>query len=87
MGTNLDRTAKALAVYDSEKAGLTAKMAAAMTNDAVWDVVAEIRASENRVREAFALDTADVNPRDRAMLVHPDDPWLRRQVAKYGTAG
>lgn len=35
------------------------------------------------VRRAFADDTADRNSRENAMLVNPDDPWLRTLVVRY----
>ena len=42
-----------------------------------------VEAAELAVREAFALDTADRNSRQNAMLVGPRDPWLRRMLEKY----
>ena len=43
-----------------------------------------VEAAELAVREAFALDTADRNSRQNAMLVGPRDPWLRRMLEKFG---
>jgi hypothetical protein len=42
-----------------------------------------VEAAELAVREAFAADTADRNPRQNAMLVGPGSPWLRRMLEKY----
>lgn len=67
--------------YDSTKPQRDAAWLDALTNAAVWACVRRDKTAEDRVRQAFAKDTSDVNSRDRAFLVHPDDPWLRRIVA------
>lgn len=81
----MERTKAALAVYDGGKSEREALLDRAESNEDVWAWVAMEKAAADLVREAFAADSAHVNSRDRAFLVHPDDPWLRRLVVKFGT--
>lgn len=77
-----DRTREAVRVYDADKPRRNALWEAATTNEGVLAAQAEDRAAEDKVRESFALDTADVNTRSQAFLVHPDDPWLRKLLER-----
>ena len=79
------RTRAAVSVYDGEKPVILKAWMNALTADELDAVHASDVASENKVREAFAADTAEVNSRDRAFLVHPDDPWLRALIARPPT--
>lgn len=82
MDLDLTRTKAAVAVYDADKPRRDALWEAAETAEAVFAAQAEEKVAENRVREAFALDTADRNTKSQAYLVHPDDPWLRRLLLR-----
>jgi hypothetical protein len=74
----LPRTRSALEIYDAGKSERHAVWDAVETNEDVWACVARDKEAADLVREAFAEDTAHVNSRDRAFLIHPDDPWVRR---------
>ena len=76
----LPRTRLAVAEYDAGEPARYARMMATRTNDEVWAAVAADKAAADKVREAFAEDTKEINSRDRAFLVHPCDPWLRRSL-------
>jgi len=85
MGTDnetLPRTRLAVATYDAGEPARHARMMSSRTNDEVWAAVAEEKADADKVREAFAEDTKEINTRSNAFLVHPDDPWLRRILEK-----
>jgi len=72
------RTRAALAVYDADKPRVQASWAAAQSDEDVAACQAADKEAADKVREAFALDTAEVNSREHAFLINPDDPWLRR---------
>jgi len=82
--TSFHRTREALVAYDADTPRRDALWDAVQTNEDVYAAEAEDKAAADKVREAFAEDTKNVNSRDRAFLVSPNDPWLRRLVAKYG---
>jgi hypothetical protein len=84
--TSFCRTREALEAYDADTARRDALWDAAETNEDVYAAEAEDKKAADLVREAFAEDTKNVNSRDRAFLVGPNDPWLRGLVAKYGAA-
>ena len=78
----LERTKVAVAAWDADKPRRDALWSAAMTNEAVYAAQADEKTEADKVREAFFEDTKDVNSRDHAALIHPDDPWLRRLLSK-----
>ena len=80
---HLAKTKAALAAYDQLRKDNEPKWDVARTSAEVDQLHAIEEAALRRVKEAFAEETADRNPRDAALLVQPDD-WLRRMVAKYG---
>lgn len=70
----MKRTREAIAAWDT----LQEELEHATTQERL-DVYLKLEEAQlAKVREAFALDTADINSRENAMLVHPRDPWLRR---------
>lgn len=77
------RTRQALQAYDAEKPSIAALFELAMTNEEVEFAVKAEKEEADKVREAFFEDTKEVNSRDHAKLVHPNDPWLRAVVAKF----
>lgn len=79
----LPRTKAALEVYDRAKAAYQAAAGSAPLKvlqrlDVVWD------SAGLEVKMAFAQETADRNQTKNALLVSPEDPWLRRLVGRYG---
>lgn len=78
--TDFTRTREALKVYDADTPRRDKLWNDAMTNEAVYAAQAEDKVAADKVREAFAEDTKHVNSRERAFLVSPNDPWLRRIV-------
>jgi len=80
---DFSRTREALQVYDAAKPSIKALWELAMTNEEVEFAQKAEKEEADKVREAFFLDTQEVNSRDHAMLVSPNDPWLRNLVAKY----
>lgn len=74
----MENTIKASKAYDEDKPRRDALWDSAATNEDVRAAVAEDERAADDVRAAFFEDTKDVNSRDRAFLVHPDDPWLRK---------
>lgn len=76
--TDFTRTREALKAYDIEKVSLRVLWDKAATNEEVVNIEALEKVACDKVRAAFYEDTKEVNSRDRAALVHPDDPWLRR---------
>ncbi len=80
------RTIAALAVYDREAADRDKAWDAATTAIDVDSATEADQVAADRVREAFALDTCQVNDRDQAFLVQPNDPWLRALVARFMAA-
>lgn len=81
---NFSRTQEALKTYDTDKSRRDAVWGATDTNEAVYAAQAEDKKAADKVREAFAEDTKNINSREQAFLVNPDDPWLRGLVTKYG---
>lgn len=77
---SLARTKNALDVYKRIRALL---MDSAGTSD-FNRLYADLEVADRQVREAFAADTTDRNPRETAMLVHPESEWLKQMVDKYG---
>jgi len=81
---SFDHTRKALTVYDQAAPERSAAWSAALTNQEDFaEAVARDKRDGDVVREAFYQDTQHTNSRDRAFLVHPDDPWFRRLVANH----
>lgn len=78
--TTFQRTSKALQAYDEDRPRREALWERVQTAMDVGRCVHEEQAAANLVREAFFRDTQHVNSKDRAFLVHPNDPWLRRIV-------
>jgi hypothetical protein len=68
----LDRTREALAEYDHTKPDRDQKWDKIETSADVNACVAADDAALTKVREAFALDTADRNSRDNAMIATLD---------------
>jgi hypothetical protein len=81
--TDFSRTRKALKKYDASKPARARRWETAATDQDVAAAVAQDKAAEDLVREAFAVDTKYINSKDRALLVRPDDPWLRGLVEKH----
>lgn len=54
----------------------------AETNEQVEAIQTEEDRMVAVVREEFAIESSHVNSADRAKLVHPNDPWLRKLIAK-----
>ena len=79
----MKRTQGALQTYDEDRPRRDALWDQVQTNADVERCRHEDELAADRVREAFFEDTQHVNTRDRAFLVHPNDPWLRRIVAKF----
>ena len=69
---NLDRTRAALAEYDQAKPHRDKAWDNVETSADVNACVAAEEAALTKVREAFALDTADRNSRDNAMIATLD---------------
>lgn len=77
MTTHLPKTRAAIEAYDAGEAKRAYKIIDAETEEHMGAAMAEEEAAVQLVREAFAEDTRGINPRDKAMLVHPDERWLR----------
>jgi len=75
--TTFSRTQEALRVYDAGKTDREARFASASTTAELEAALSAETAAARVVSEAFAEDTRHINSRENAMLVHPDDPWLR----------
>ena len=80
--TDFTRTREALRVYDEGKPERD-ELWEAVVDDASYMVAqaAETPAVE-QVILAFFEDTKHINSLDRCKLIHPNDPWLRRLLAK-----
>lgn len=76
---NLKRTAAA-AVTEYDRVNTLYRR---VSNDKTLE---EVEEALQKVKEAFAADTADINCRDNAMLVTPDSDngWLRKLLVKEG---
>lgn len=74
------KTRAALAAYDADTPRRDALWTHEMSASDVHAAQAAELAAVNKVREAFAEDTAEINSRERAFLVHPQDSWLRHAV-------
>jgi len=74
-------TRAAVKVYDADKPRLDALWSAAMTPAEFRHAQSEDEKAADLVREAFFQDTKDVNSRDHAKLVHPDDAFVRHLIA------
>jgi len=74
---NLSKTAVAVQEYDKVNAGYC------VAGDKTLE---DVEKALQKVKEAFADDTADTNCRDNAMLVSPDggNGWLRRLLVLEG---
>jgi hypothetical protein len=79
---SLARTKAALVAYDTVTKEFAATVAS-VSNAEGAKLYEAVLAAEQEIREAFALDTADRNPRDKALLMRPT-AWLRAQVNLYG---
>jgi len=77
---DLSRTAHALAEYDALWAA-ERKLLATGSYDEAEEASKRTDAAELNAKEAFALDTADRNSRDRAMLI--DMNTLRCWIAEW----
>lgn len=74
----LEKTRAAVKIWDEKKDTL-AKRIVATTTEIEFREAWEAEAKEiDLVREAFAIDTHDINSKENAYLIHPDDSWLRR---------
>ena len=80
---DLSRTAAALVAYDAGKTAREELFRAVFDQSSLDTWQAAERAAEDAVRQAFWLDTQEINQRARAYLVHPDDPWLRGLVDNF----
>ncbi len=78
--TDFARTRAAIAAWDAGARARYECWLAVSTKEELRAAMAREKEEADLVREAFAEDTAHVNSRDNAFLVHPDDPWLRRVV-------
>ncbi len=78
----LHRTAEAVRHYDKKRHELLSLMDTGRLTEQLEEMEAALLA----VKEAFAADTADVNSKENAMLVHPDNNngWLRRMLYDEG---
>lgn len=74
------RTREALKVYDAGKHERDMAWAAAEDNKDVHSAKFMEQAAQDFVRDAFVLDTLEINQEARSRLIHPDDPWLRKTV-------
>ncbi len=74
------RTSEALKAYDASKDDRAMWWHEATDLDDVRSAEEQDKHAEDLVRDAFVLDTQDVNQEAQARLIHPDDPWLRRLV-------
>lgn len=79
---SLKGTKAALAVWDAGAEARAKRWHDALTTAAVNRCVRLDKKEALPVQQALFQETC--NQLDRCMLVLPDDPWLRRQVAKYG---
>jgi len=85
---NLTRTVAALAALDvadqkrEAVAALALKLGTGVVESGECGVRLLLR-GEQKVREAFADDTADRNSRENAMLVNPNGPFMRRLVNSW----
>ncbi len=79
---SLSRTKAALEVWDAGAEARAKRWHDALTNKAVWACVKRDEQEALPIQKSFASETP--NSLDRAKLVLPDDPWLRRLVTKYG---
>jgi hypothetical protein len=76
----LKRTKLAVDAWDSTFETRMNMYVGAETPRDVYRAQAFERLLANYVREAFAEDTKDVNSRERAFLIHPDDTQFRIMV-------
>lgn len=81
-----DRTRAAVAAWDAARGEREARFHAALERDAPPSVFAEAEAAEaaelRAFHEAFYADTEGVNSRSHVLTVHPDDPWVRKLIAR-----
>jgi hypothetical protein len=83
--TDFTRTREALRVYDEgkpEREKLWDAAAVSMNKTSYVIAEASDTAAVEQVILAFFEDTKHINSLDRCKLIHPNDPWLRRLVAK-----
>jgi hypothetical protein len=87
----LARTRAAVAEFDRVYAVFQALLLRETRNRYVTNAESDaayerVEAADRAVREAFADDTADRNPRQNALLVGPGSPWLRRLLERHPDA-
>ena len=80
---DLTRTKAAVALWDAQKPVFDTLLEDALTNEDVLAWGMALYASQLQVGQAFFEDTKDRNSQSCVPIVHPDDPWLRRLLAKY----
>lgn len=74
------RTKAALRSFDAKRSRINNQWSNAYSTRDVNAAAAEEKAAVEEVAKAFVDDTKRINQRATAMLVHPDDPWLRNLV-------
>ena len=79
---SLKRTKAALEIWDAGAEARAKRWHDALTTAAVNRCIHLDKKEALPVQQALFQETR--NALDRCMLVLPDDPWLRQQVAKYG---
>jgi hypothetical protein len=77
-----ERTKAAVDAWDVGREARAARFEAATTAEEVAAAEAAEAAELRAFHEAFYEDTKEVNAREAALLVHPDDPWLRGLLAR-----
>lgn len=82
---SFERTRAAVAKYDAAKPELSRAYSASMTLREFRAAAAQEKVLVDEVRAAFFEDTKHVNSKDRAYLVHPDDPHVRRWLGQCPT--
>ena len=81
---DLTHTKAAVVTWDDSQPELDARLEAATTNEEVYAWQAAEDKLRLQVGQAFFADTKDRNSLSCIPCIHPDDPWLRRLLKKYG---
>lgn len=80
----LTKTKIAIQQWDSNRAEREARWSKVSCNRDFKECTRLDKIEADLVREAFFQDTQEVNCKERAYMIHPDDVWLRECLLKDG---
>lgn len=84
MSLTLIKTKAALEEWDRAQPELTRSLSSIDSEEGLRLWEAGLEGLWLKVSHAFYEETKDRNSVQNCRLVHPDDPWLRELVKKYG---